>query len=235
MSMTRIGTWGAIAGSVAVAVAPLGHRIGLLPLGLAFALVALGFLVLVVGALLLVVAAVRRRIPPGTERLTYGALAAAVIVSLFPLSALLSGGGAPPIHDITTDTENPPAFVAAVALNAPGRTEYEGEAVAEQQRAAYPDIAPVTLTVAPDAAFDRALATVERMGWDILDSDAAGGRLEATDRTFWFGFSDDVVVRITDTGDGGSRVDVRSLSRVGVGDLGANANRVRELLAALAE
>ena len=235
MTAAPIGTWGAALGSAAVVIAPLGHRIGLLPLGLAFALVAVGFLVLVVGALLLVVAAVRRRIPPGRERLAYGALAAAVIVSLFPLAALLSGGGAPPIHDITTDTENPPAFVAAVALNAPGRTEYEGEAIAEQQRAAFPDIGPVTLPTAPDAAFDRALATVEQMGWDLLDTDPVGLRIEATDRTFWFGFADDVVIRIADASDGRSRIDVRSLSRVGGGDLGANARRVREFLSALTE
>ena len=233
MTAARIGTWGAIAGSVAVFIAPLGHRVGLLPLGLSFALVALGFLTLVVGALLLIVAALRRRIPPGTERVAYGALALAVIVSLFPLSALISGGGAPPIHDITTDMENPPAFVAAVALNEPGRTDYEGEAIAAQQRAAYPDIAPVTLAVDTGAAFEIALAAVDGLGWELLDSDAATGRIEATDRTFWFGFADDVVIRIADAGDAASRVDVRSLSRVGVGDLGANANRVRELLAAL--
>lgn len=233
--MTRVATWGAAAGSAAVVIAPLGHRIGVVPLGLAFALVAVGFLVLVVGALLLTVTALRGRIAPGMERLAYGALASAVIVSLFPVSALVSGGGAPPIHDVTTDTESPPAFVAAVALNAPGRTEYEGETVAEQQRAAYPDIEPVTLPVAPDAAFDRALATVERMGWEILETAAADGRIEATDRTFWFGFADDVVIRITDADDGASRVDVRSLSRVGVGDLGANAQRVREYLAALTD
>ena len=235
MTAARIGTWGAIAGSVAVFIAPLGHRIGLLPLGLSFGLVALGFLTLVVGALLLIVAALRRRIPPGTERLAYGALAAAVIVSLFPLSALISGGGAPPIHDITTDMENPPAFVAAVALNEPGRTDYEGKAIAEQQRAAYPDIGPVTLAVDTGVAFELALSAVEGLGWQLLDSDAAAGRIEATDRTFWFGFADDVVVRITDGDDAGSRVDVRSLSRVGVGDLGTNAARVRAFLSALSD
>ena len=238
MTAARIGTRGAIAGSVAVFIAPLGHRIGVLPLGFSFALVALGFLTLVVGALLLIVAALRRRIPPGTERVAYGALAAAVIVSLFPLSALISGGGAPPIHDITTDMENPPAFVAAVALNDPGRTDYEGEAIAQQQRAAYPDIGPVTLALDAGAAFELALTTVQGMGWEMLDTDAATGRIEATDRTFWFGFADDVVVRITEAAadaDVGARVDVRSLSRVGVGDLGANALRVRNFLAALME
>ena len=93
----------------------------------------------------------------------------------------------------------------------------------------------MTLPVAPDAAFDRAITTVERMGWELLESDPAGLRIEATDRTFWFGFADDVVVRVTGTADGGSRVDVRSLSRVGVGDLGANARRVREYLTALTD
>ena len=125
--------------------------------------------------------------------------------------------------------------MAAVPLNAPGRTDYEGPAIAEQQRAAYPDIGPVTLPAPPDAAFNRALATVERLGWEVLGSDAAAGRIEASDRTFWFGFTDDVVIRIADAVDGGSRVDVRSLSRVGVGDLGANADRVRAFLAALTE
>ena len=233
MTATRMGTWGSAAGSAAVAVGPLGHRIGLLPLGLALALFAVGFLVLVAAMLLLVVTAMRRRVAPGTERSTYAALAAAVVVSLFPLSALVSGVGAPPIHDITTDTENPPAFVAAVALNAPGRTDYEGDAVAEQQRAAYPDLRPVTLPVDTGAAFELALAAVERMGWDLLESDPAGLRIEASDRTFWFGFADDVVIRITDTDEGGSRVDVRSLSRVGGGDLGTNAHRVRAYLAVL--
>ena len=235
MTAARIGTWGAIAGSAAVVIAPLGYRIGVAPLGLAFALLALGFLTLVVGALLLLVAALRRRVPPGTEKLAYGALAAAELVSLFPLAALVSGGGAPPIHDITTDTENPPQFVAAVALNVPGRTDYDGEAIAEQQRAAYPYIQPVTLPVDTGVAFERALAAVEAMGWDLLEADATAGRIEATDRTFWFGFADDVVIRISDAGGAASRVDVRSQSRVGGGDLGANANRVREFLAVLTD
>lgn len=235
MTAARIGTWGAIAGSAAVVVAPLGYRIGVAPLGLAFAFLALGFLTLMVGALLLLVAALRRRVPPGTEKLAYGALAAAVLVSLFPLAALISGGGAPPIHDITTDTDNPPAFMAAVEFNAPGRTDYDGEAIAEQQRTAYPDIGPVTLPLDTAAAFELALATVDEMGWELLGSDAAAGRIEATDRTFWFGFADDVVIRITDARGGGSRVDVRSQSRVGGGDLGANASRVREFLASLTE
>ena len=230
----RVTSWAArvaAAGSVAVVLAPLGYRIGA-PLGLAFLLLAAGVLAAAVRGLLLVLRMVRRT--GRGDREAAAALAAIVVVGAFPLAALLSGGGAPPIHDITTDTENPPAFVAAVPLNAPGRTDYD-PAVAEQQRAAYPDLGPAMLPVPPAAAFDRALAVVDEMGWELLADDADALRIEATDRTFWFGFEDDVVVRVTADGGTGSRVDVRSLSRVGGGDLGVNARRVRELVAALSE
>ena len=221
----------AAAGSAAVVLAPLGYRVGA-PLGMAFLLLAGGFLAAAVSGLLLVLRMVRRTGLRDREALA--ALAAVVVVGAFPLAALLSGGGAPPIHDITTDTDDPPAFVAAVALNTPGRTEYD-PAVAGQQRAAYPDLGPAMLPVAPADAFDRARAVVGEMGWELLADDAAALRIEATDRSFWFGFPDDVVVRVAADGGIGSRVDVRSLSRVGGGDLGVNARRVREFVAALTE
>ena len=229
----RVTSWAArvaAAGSAAIVLAPLGYRVGA-PLGLAFLLLAGGFLAAAVSGLLLVLRMVRRT---GLRDREAAALAAVVVTGAFPLAALVSGGGAPPIHDITTDTENPPAFVAAVPLNAPGRTDYD-PAVAGQQRAAYPDLGPLMLPVPPADAFDRAAEAIREMGWELLADDADALRIEATDRTFWFGFADDVVVRVAPDGDTGSRVDVRSLSRVGVGDLGVNARRVRELVAALAE
>jgi uncharacterized protein (DUF1499 family) len=82
-------------------------------------------------------------------------------------------------------------------------------------------------------AFDRTLSAVRDLGWEVVASDRAAGRIEAVDTTFWFGFKDDVVIRITEVPDGGARIDVRSKSRVGVGDLGTNARRVRALLARL--
>ena len=221
----------AAAGSAAVVLAPLVYRVGA-PLGLAFLLLAGGFLAAAVGGLLLVLRMVRRT--GLRDREAAAALAAAVVVGAFPLAALFSGGGAPPIHDITTDTDDPPAFVAAVPLNALGRTDYD-PAVAEQQRAAYPDLAPAMLPLAPADAFDRAVAVVRDMGWELQAADAGALRIEATDRSFWFGFPDDVVVRVAPDGEAGSRVDVRSLSRVGGGDLGVNARRVREFVAALSE
>ena len=230
----RVTSWAArvaAAGSAAVVLAPLGYRVGA-PLGLAFLLLAGGLLVAAVSGLALVLRMARRTGLRDREALA--ALAAVVVTGAFPLAALLSGGGAPPIHDITTDTDDPPAFVAAVPLNSPGRTDYD-PAVAEQQRAAYPDIGPLMLPVPPADAFQRAVEAVREMSWELLADDADALRIEATDRSFWFGFPDDVVVRVAPAGEAGSRVDVRSLSRVGVGDLGVNARRVRAFVAALTE
>ena len=140
----------------------------------------------------------------------------------------------PAIHDITTDTIQPPPFLAILPLRAGALNpaDYGGPDVAAKQQQAYPDIGPLLLNVPPGRAFDRALAAAKAMGWELVASDPAGGRIEATDTTFWFGFKDDVVVRVTPQPTG-SRVDVRSLSRVGGGDIGANAARVRAFLAAV--
>ena len=73
------------------------------------------------------------------------------------------------------------------------------------------------------------------MGWEVLAADPAALRIEATDRSLWFGFADDIVVRVTPAGENGSRIDVRSLSRVGIGDLGVNARRVQAFVDALTE
>jgi len=140
----------------------------------------------------------------------------------------------PPIHDITTDTADPPPFVAIVPLRRDARNpvEYGGPAVAAQQREAYPDIAPLSLPVPPAQAFERAERAARGQGWEIVAAVPAEGRIEATDTTRWFGFKDDVVIRVRPEG-AGSRVDVRSVSRVGRGDVGTNARRIGQFLDAL--
>jgi len=137
----------------------------------------------------------------------------------------------PAIHDITTDTENPPRFVSISPLrkNGPNTSEYGGPKIAAKQRAAYPDLTPAMLSIPPDKAFEQALAAARKMGWVIVDANASDGRIEATDTTFWFGFKDDIVIRITPV-DHGSRVDIRSVSRVGKSDVGMNARRIRKYL-----
>lgn len=158
------------------------------------------------------------------------ALPAAVI----PLGWKRLAGRVPPIHDITTDTAAPPRLDAVLKARAGASNpaEYGGAAVAALQEAAYPDIQPKTLPVPAEEAFARALAAAKDLGWEIVAADAKKGVLEATDTTFWFGFKDDVVVRVR-AEKYGSRVDARSLSRVGKSDVGANAKRLRKFLAKL--
>ncbi len=140
----------------------------------------------------------------------------------------------PAIHDITTDMNDPPAFVAIMPLrqDAANPATYGGAKVAAAQKEAYPDIRPLILPMSVRSAFPRALEEAKKMGWTIVAADPAEGRIEATAETFWFGFTDDIVVRVRPD-DFGSRVDVRSVSRVGLSDLGTNARRIMMYLRAL--
>jgi uncharacterized protein (DUF1499 family) len=155
---------------------------------------------------------------------------------LTPIRQLVSGRGLPSIHDITSDPDDPPRFSALL----PYRTgnvspsEYDGAATADQQRRAYPDVRPLELDTDAQRALDEATFVARRLGWEIVAVDRERGVLEAVDTTFWFRFKDDVVVRVRAIGPSRARVDVRSKSRVGRGDLGANARRIREFFAVLA-
>jgi uncharacterized protein (DUF1499 family) len=162
------------------------------------------------------------------------ALAISIGVACFPLYWTHLSRTVPPINDITTDTENPPAFIAILPLRAgaPVPAVYPGGVAAAQQHTGYPDIRPLDVATPPDATFARVLDVVKGSAWDVVASDAASGRIEATATTPWFGFHDDIVIRITPTS-AGSRIDIRSHSRVGKGDLGANAKRIRAFLAKL--
>jgi uncharacterized protein (DUF1499 family) len=158
---------------------------------------------------------------------------AGLVAFLTPLEFRRRGQSVPSIHDITTDTVDPPAFAAVVPLRAkaPNPLVYSQE-VARQQREGYPDLGPLTLDAPPRQVFPRTLQAARDAGWEIVAADEAVGRIEATDTTFWFGFKDDVVVRLTPEGNG-TRVDVRSVSRVGRSDVGTNARRIRRYLASL--
>jgi uncharacterized protein (DUF1499 family) len=170
----------------------------------------------------------------GRRGLAAVALALGVAAILPPLLVQQGALDKPPIHDISTDTDDPPPFVAVTPLrkDAKNPVEYGGPEIAAQQRKAYPDIAPASLSLPPDQAFALAVEAVRAQGWELVAAVPAEGRIEATDTTPWFGFKDDVVIRVRPHGTG-SRVDVRSVSRVGRGDVGTNARRIREFLKAL--
>lgn len=163
------------------------------------------------------------------------ALCIALVAVAPPLILLGQAKAVPPIHDITTDVADPPAFVALLEVRdkSPNGAAYGGPAIAAQQQKAYPEVKPLVIAAPPREAMQKALDAARSMGWEVRASDAASGRIEATATTPWFGFKDDVIVRIRPEG-AGSRVDVRSVSRVGGGDIGANAKRIREFLSRLA-
>jgi uncharacterized protein (DUF1499 family) len=139
----------------------------------------------------------------------------------------------PPIADITTDPIDPPRFEVIARLRPRGTSEYPGLYTAEQQRAAYPDVEPLQVTVTAPEAYTAALGVLTKRRWRIVDERApqAGrreGRIEAVVRTPIMGFRDDVVLRVRALPDG-ARIDIRSASRYGHHDLGTNAARVRSL------
>jgi len=228
----------AILSLFAAVVSGLGHRFGLWNYQAGFIVLLSAAAVAVVSVALALVGIYQAR-PRGRRRgLAWAltALALGAATAAVPLSLLWFARHLPPIHDISTDTDDPPDFDAILPLRAgaPDPAQYGGAAVAALQHRAYPDIKPLLLPAPPARVFDAALATARHEGWSIVASDPATGRIEATATTFWFGFVDDIVVRITPQPDGGTRVDARSVSRVGRGDLGANARRLRSFLRDLA-
>jgi len=220
--------------------AVLGARVGLWTSRAGFGAFRWAALLALFGVALSAIALVTARLTDrfgagGTSStLVAGALAVSLVVFSVPWLMMQQARRVPFIHDITTDTADPPAFVAILPLRAgaPNSAAYGGPEVAAAQARAYPDIGPRYLAAAPAGAFEQALTAARRMGWAIVAADPASGRIEATATTRWLGFQDDVVVRIRSDG-GGSRVDVRSASRVGTSDLGMNARRIREYLGRL--
>lgn len=140
----------------------------------------------------------------------------------------LQGAKAPLINDISTDTSAPPPLVKATQLRRAGDNSvlYPGERAAGLQRQAYPDIGPLTVASAPAAAFEKSRIVAEQLGWRVVAQNPEQGLIEAVDRSLIFGFTDDIVIRIAPS-ESGSRIDVRSASRAGIGDLGVNAKRIR--------
>jgi uncharacterized protein (DUF1499 family) len=157
----------------------------------------------------------------------------AVGAAMVPISMRAQAQRVPMIHDITTDTASPPVFVAIAPLrsDAPNGVDYTTDPA--QQQKAFADITTYRSGLSPAELFDKALAAAEAQGWEIVASSRDEGRIEATDTTLWFGFKDDIVIRIVAEEAGGSRLDIRSMSRVGKSDLGKNAERIRAFLAAL--
>lgn len=161
-------------------------------------------------------------------------IVAGLCVLVPPSYFLLRGWELPPLTDIATDPADPPAFIFASAERRPGDNPlaHPGDSAAVAQMAAYPDIQPLRVSQPPDETFALALQLVEQRGWRVLDSGSGSQRIEAVDTSPVLRMVYDIVIEITPDG-AGSRVDMRSASRTGQRDLGANADRIRAFLAEL--
>jgi len=153
-----------------------------------------------------------------------------LVPSTLLLINILGAREYPAIHDITTDTANPPVFTAAPALRGPDANPLaiKPESIA-RQREGYPDLAPLMTPLSPGLALERSAQVARELGWEVHRLDHEAGELEAVATTFWMGFKDDIVVRVSHR-EGRTHIDLRSISRVGFSDLGANAARIRKFI-----
>ena len=230
-SRTILG--GGITALVLIPLGALGSRAGIWEFTIGFQL----FQVSVVLALLSVVGGIpavvvaRRRAISRDLWATVGGMALAFAAVLFVGMQYLKALSVPPIHNISTNLEDPPEFIEVVALRGEDANPLalDAEAIGPQQRAAYPWVEPLILRTTPGEAFDRALDVLQSMRLEIVATHPDKGLIEATATTFWFGFKDDVAVRVQPYPQG-AVIDVRSISRVGLSDVGANANRIRGIL-----
>lgn len=212
------------------------HRFAGLDIEPAFTIFRYGFYVALAGLALGLATILPTR--PGEHRRGFVAALLAVVIgaatAYMPLTWFMHAQQSPELNDISTDIANAPPMVVTLQLRrgASNPPAYPGAKAGVLQRSAYPDIVPLILPLAPAEAFKRVDAVATAMGLDVVARAPAEGRLEAVATSPWFGFREDIVVRIRADG-AGSRVDIRSKSRNGDADFGVNARRIREFIARL--
>jgi uncharacterized protein (DUF1499 family) len=214
--------------------APLARmHLGIEPM-MAFAMFGPGIiasvLLSVLGVIIAIIAAFKRNsqvLKRAVMIFIIGVIPAISIIILVGPGKLAS----PPIHDISTDTIDPPQFQVAKSLRTDDENslDYGGEELAAQQQAAYPDVKPVMIDLSVEQALTKASDIVFQLNWTLTSMDNDTGIIEAYDTTEVFGFIDDIAIRVRREGNG-SRVDIRSVSRLGVSDLGKNAERIERFI-----
>lgn len=231
----RVTGLGILASAIAVVfilVSGPGYRFGALPLKAAFLVGMAAALIAMFAVLMLLIGLIARGAAGRTGKALV-ALVAAAGISAMLLNVYATSKRVPPIHDITTDTADPPQFDALLGAraNAMNPPEYAGPETAAQQAEFYPDIETLRFDgVEVARALEAAEAAMRALGLEAVVAQPGKNLVEGTDVTFWYGYRDDVVIRAR-ASDDGSVVDIRSKSRVGVSDLGTNAKRVRALAA----
>jgi uncharacterized protein (DUF1499 family) len=242
-TLLRLARYAAAISAILLLIAGPGHRFGILPFDLAFkgpfligVLAALAAFLIAGGVL--VTSRSGRRQPHGWRNwlaLLFGAVV--VIGAAYGYGKVRA---APLLHDVSTDTANPPPFVEAAARRAADHATNSLDYVADYevdsapvnapalQKESYPDIRPILLRLKPSEAFTAAAQAARAMHWEIVAVVPAEGRIEATATSPYFGLRDDIAIRVRSERNGrGSIVDVRSCARVGANDGGSNARHIR--------
>lgn len=228
MTLSALAALLLVIGPIGTREALFHFRIGLLLMSVAFVL---GGIMVIANAIL----ALLPRQRPARQGYVLG-LAMALIPALAAVNILGASAGLPMIHDISTDIADPPEFRAALALRGDDSNPLQRDRELDrQQQEAYPNIRPIIVNQPAEQSFEQARAIAAELGWDVHHKDLQSGLIEATFTSKWFGFVDDVVIRVRDHVSGGTQIDLRSVSRVGKGDLGANAARISEFSARFIE
>lgn len=229
--LARAAFWTACVSALVVAAAGPAHRFIGLDREISLTIFRYGFYLSTAAIALGLATLVPTR--PGERRRGFVAAALAVMIgsgaAVAPLAWLMHAHRAPALNDITTDPANPPKLVVTLDMRRSSATNgpaYPPDAAAIQ-KAAYPEIVPIVLAVPPAEAFKKVDAVATALGWDVVARAPNDGRLEAVATSEWFGFQDDISIRIRPDGKG-SRIDIRSKSRSGMSDLGVNAQRIRQ-------
>jgi uncharacterized protein (DUF1499 family) len=216
----------ALALLILLPVAALGTRFGLWPFIVGFIILAVSILGSAVILLINLVWNFRKPSTADRKIILLTSLMAMIPLLVIILAISNRSGGDAIIHDISTDLTQVPEFVAGVVERGEDSNSLQhGPEKVKTQQQVYSDIKAIITPLPPAEAFQKALLTSRKLGWDVYAEAAGEGRIEAVDTTFWFGFKDDIVIRINSQGEG-SRIDLRSVSRVGQSDLGANAKRI---------
>ena len=228
-------------------------QVGLMKLIVQFGLPLIGF-TLLLGLVALLTSVIRK--PRRGWAMALVGLLIPVLALGYLASVRAKSAEIPPIHDIATDISDPPQFSTKVmaarrsvdanpvnamtatmgglkAYQAPAFGSIAAKTLGQVGHEAYPGVRTLKVAAAPAEVWTAAQSEAQAQGWTVVNADPATGGVEATAETFWFGFKDDVAIRIRANPAGGASVDVRSTSRVGLSDMGANAARIEAFLAGL--
>lgn len=215
-------------------IAVLAYRMHLWGMGVSFKLIQFSALlsgVLLLLAIIIGAISLFKKQPDVAKKCAIAVFLLAIPVVGLSIQAV-KAKSLPFIHQVSTDTINLPAFNVVIALRGEHSNPlaYEHDKLAPLQQEAYPELQPIISQLNAKQAFTKAVNTAITLGWEVVAQDQEQGIIEAVDTTFIWGFKDDIAIRIQQTSTG-SKIDLRSISRIGGSDLGANAERIQRFIA----